>query len=90
MHAKTYGCDRDKIGVWHVIDSIRGGTRCRRRRNVGEKQGDHWELKDDSGSADGGDEPTKGELYEKAGQRDISGRSKMSKDELQKAVQKGS
>ena len=56
-------------------------------KNVAEKQGDHWELKDDSG--DGGNEPTKGELYEKARERGISGRSKMSKDELQKAVQKG-
>lgn len=60
-------------------------------KNVAEKQGDHWELKGDSGDAgDAGDEPTKGELYEKAKQRDVSGRSKMSKDELQKAVQKGS
>ncbi|HEV2057806.1 MAG TPA: ChaB family protein [Solirubrobacteraceae bacterium] len=60
-------------------------------KNVAEKQGDHWELKGDSGdSGDGGGEPTKGELYEKAKQRDISGRSKMSKDELQKAVQRGS
>ena len=58
-------------------------------KNVAEKQGDHWELKGDSGDG-GGDGPTKGELYEKARQRDISGRSKMSKDELQKAVQKGS
>lgn len=58
-------------------------------KNVAEKQGDHWELKDDAGSADGGDEPTKAELYEKAKQRDVSGRSKMSKDELQKAVQTG-
>lgn len=66
-------------------------------KNVAEKQGDHWELKgnsggsgDSGGSGGSGDEPAKDELYEKAKQRDIPGRSKMSKDELQKAVQKGS
>lgn len=52
-------------------------------KNVAEKHGDHWDLKDDSG-----DQPTKDELYEEAKQRDIAGRSNMSKDELQKAVDK--
>ena len=57
-------------------------------KNVAEKKGDHWELKDDSGGSGG--EPSKEELYEKAKEQDVEGRSKMSKDELQKAVGQGS
>lgn len=66
-------------------------------KNVAEKQGDHWELKGDSGDSGGsggaggsGDEPSKHELYEKAKDLGVEGRSKMSRDELQKAVDKGS
>ena len=57
-------------------------------KNVAEKKGDHWEVKEGSGGSD--DEPTKEELYEKAKQRDVPGRSQMSKDELKKAVQRSS
>lgn len=57
-------------------------------KNVAEKKGDHWEVKGGSGGSD--DEPTKEELYEKAKQRDVPGRSQMSKDELQKAVERSS
>lgn len=57
-------------------------------KNVAEKQGDHWEPKGESGDAD--DEPTKSELYEQAKDRDIPGRSEMSKDELKAAVDKAS
>ena len=56
-------------------------------KNVAEKQGDHWELKGESGDAD---EPTKSELYEQAKDRDVPGRSDMSKDELKAAVDKAS
>ena len=52
-------------------------------KNVAEKKGDHWEVKDADGSSSG---PTKDELYEKAKQQDVEGRSNMSKDELKKAV----
>lgn len=41
------------------------------------------------GSSDSGDEPTKAELYEKAKEQDIEGRSTMSKDELKQAVEGG-
>ncbi len=57
-------------------------------KNVAEKQGDHWELKDDSGGSR--DEPTKNELSEKAKDLDVAGRSKMSKDELEQAVEEAS
>src|SRR5438270_3602434 len=62
-------------------------------KNVAEKKGDHWELKDGKSSGSGGssgsgagssgssragqDGPTKQELYEKAQQQDIEGRSGM-------------
>src|SRR5215211_2778004 len=51
-------------------------------KNVAEKRGDRWEPKGAAG--DSGEEPTKGELYEKAKQLGISGRSNMSKEELEK------
>ncbi len=70
-------------------------------KNVAEKKGDHWELKEgegpsgsggsssgSGGSSSGGQ--TKQELYEKAQKLDIEGRSDMSKEELEKAVQRKS
>lgn len=60
-------------------------------KNVAEKKGDHWEVKGDgSGSGSSGEGTTKQELYEKAKELDISGRSKMSKDELERAIQRES
>jgi cation transport regulator ChaB len=79
-------------------------------KHVAEKQGDHWELKDEKGPSDpqaaqGGatarDRPrrsyggvdankTKAELLEDAREADISGRSKMNKDELADALRKHS
>jgi cation transport regulator ChaB len=56
-------------------------------KNVAEKEGDHWELKDGDGSSGG---PTKDELYEKAKELDVEGRSSMSKDELARAVDRAS
>ena len=65
-----------------------------------EKVGDHWEPKDHKGPSDsraageggetagGVDERghTKQELYERAKELDVSGRSKMNKHELAKAI----
>ncbi len=51
-----------------------------------------WTEDDNASGKPGGDgsgdegEPTKGELYEKAKDRDISGRSKMDKGELKSAI----
>ena len=75
-------------------------------KHTHEKVGDHWEPKDEWGPSDaqaeGGrdtDRPTAGgvdanaskkHLYELASRLDIEGRSKMSKDELVKALQKAS
>src|SRR3954451_319432 len=78
-------------------------------KHIAEKEGDHWELKDEKGPSDeqaaqGGsdarDRPkethggvdaqgnSKEELYERAKQLDIEGRSDMTKDELAKAIAK--
>ena len=77
-------------------------------KHVAEKQGDHWELKDEKGPSDpqaaqGGatarDRPrrsyggvdankTKAELLEDARAADISGRSRMTKDELADALRR--
>jgi cation transport regulator ChaB len=77
-------------------------------KHVAEKQGDHWELKDEKGPSDpqaakGGrearDSPSrtyggvdasksKEELYEDAKDAGVEGRSKMSKDELARAIQR--
>jgi cation transport regulator ChaB len=64
-------------------------------KNVAEKKGDHWELKGGKGGGSGSggsssDGPTRDELYEKAKELGIEGRSNMSKDELEKAVRKAS
>ena len=69
-------------------------------KQVAEKKGDHWELKDEPGPSDppgrGGNAggidttKTKGELLEDAKAANISGRSKMTKDELVEALQKHS
>jgi cation transport regulator ChaB len=77
-------------------------------KHVAEKQGDHWELKDEKGPSDpqaakGGREARdsdagtyggvdasrpKDELYEQAKEAGIDGRSKMSKDELARALKR--
>ncbi|WAP52114.1 ChaB family protein [Arthrobacter sp. ATA002] len=73
-------------------------------KHTHEKVGDHWEAKDESGPSDakaaggrgsGGDtaggvnaNATKEHLYGVASELDISGRSKMTKEELVDAIQK--
>ena len=75
-------------------------------KHTHEKVGDHWEEKEKKGPSDakaaegrsssketaGGVDAnaSKEHLYELAGKLDISGRSKMSKDELVEALQKAS
>jgi cation transport regulator ChaB len=75
-------------------------------KHTHEKVGDHWEKKEGSGPSDkqakGGKDtsrPTAGgvdanaskeHLYELAKKQDVPGRSKMTKDELVKALQKDS
>ena len=76
-------------------------------KHVAEKQGDHWELKDEPGPSDAQSEQTgrqardhpkpthggvdvegntKEELYERAKQADVQGRSDMTKEELADAL----
>jgi len=57
-------------------------------KNVAEKKGDHWNLKGEGEEGSSGELTTRHELYEKAKELDIEGRSAISKDELQKAVQR--
>ena len=79
-------------------------------KHVAEKQGDHWELKDEQGPSDeqsalsgraarvgrgeshGGINASKSKsnLYEDAKRAGIGGRSKMSKDELIRALERHS
>ncbi|HZE04051.1 MAG TPA: ChaB family protein [Solirubrobacteraceae bacterium] len=59
-------------------------------KNVAEKKGDHWEPKDGDGSGGSGGQTTKQELYDRAKELDIEGRSKMNKDELERAVKRES
>ena len=63
-------------------------------KQVAEKKGDHWELKDEPGPSDEAFDPkggidaskTKDELLEDAREADIEGRSDMTKDELVDAL----
>ncbi len=64
-------------------------------KQVAEKKGDRWELKDEPGASDEGfsdaaggvdKTKTKAELLEDAREADIPGRSKMDKDELVEAL----
>ena len=63
-------------------------------KQVAEKKGDHWELKDEPGPSDEAFDPkggidatkTKDELLEDAREADIEGRSTMTKDELVDAL----
>ncbi len=66
-------------------------------KQVAEKKGDHWELKDEPSASDEGFEDaaggvdkqkTKDELLADAREADIEGRSDMTKDELVEALQK--
>ncbi len=66
-------------------------------KQVAEKKGDHWELKDETGPSDEGfsdaaggvdRKKTKDELLADAREADIAGRSKMDKDELIEALEK--
>ncbi len=67
-------------------------------KQVAEKKGDHWELKDETGPSDrpgdtaGGVDTTKtkAELLEDARDANIEGRSKMDKDQLVDALEKHS
>ncbi len=68
-------------------------------KQVAEKKGDHWELKDETGPSDAGfgdtaggidKTKTKRELLDDAREADIAGRSKMDKEELVEALEKHS
>ena len=89
---ETYGGDEERAHrtAWASV------------KQVAEKKGDHWELKDEPGPSepDGSrDAPTHGgidatktkaELLEDAKAADIAGRSKMSKEELVDALEQHS
>lgn len=89
---ETYGGDEERAHrtAWSSV------------KQIAEKQGDHWELKDEPGPSEpdarrdapthGGIDATKtkAELLDDAKTADISGRSKMSKEELVDALEQHS
>lgn len=80
-------------GVQHHVDDEENETfpilRERAADELAELDPEELEAKveqNGSGGDGGGDEPTRDELYEKAKDQDVSGRSTMNKDELADAV----
>lgn len=59
-------------------------------KNAAERKGDHWELKGGGAGGSSSQGATKQELYEKTKELGIDGRSSMSKDELEKAIERNS
>ena len=98
--AKTFDSAREEYGDGERA----ARTAYAALKHTHEKVGDHWEAKDEAGPSDAraeGGRGSKGEtaggvdanaskehLYEIASKLDISGRSKMTKDELVDAIQK--
>ena len=99
-YAKTLAAAESEYGVGERASR----TAYSSLKHSYEKVGDHWEAKEERGPSDphaeegiGSTQPTAGgvdanaskeHLYQRAQELDIKGRSKMSKDELVKALQK--
>ncbi len=92
---RTYAKTLDSAEETYDSDERAARTAWSAVKQVAEKKGDHWELKDEPSASDEGFEDTAGgvdkkktkaELLEDAREADIPGRSKMDKDELVEAL----
>ena len=92
---RTYAKTLDSAEETYDSDERAARTAWSAVKQVAEKKGDHWELKDQPSPSDEGFEDTAGgvdkkkskqELLEDAREADIPGRSKMDKDELVEAL----
>ena len=97
MVQRTYAKTLDSAEEQYDSDERAARTAWSAVKQVAEKKGDNWELKDEPspsdvgfGDAAGGVDrkKTKAELLEDAREADIEGRSKMDKDELVEALDK--
>jgi cation transport regulator ChaB len=94
---RTYAKTLDSAEETYDDESRAARTAWASVKQVAEKKGDHWELKDETGASDEGfgdaaggvdKSKTKEELLADAREADVPGRSKMSKDELVEALRK--
>ena len=92
---RTYAKTLDSAEDTYDRDERAARTAWSAVKQVAEKKGDRWELKDEPSPSDEGfgdtaggvdRQKTKAELMEDAREADIRGRSKMDKDELVEAL----
>ena len=92
---RTYAKTLDSAEDTYDSDERAARTAWSSVKQVAEKKGDHWELKDEPSPSDEGfsdtaggvdRQKTKAELMEDAREADIRGRSKIDKDELVEAL----
>jgi len=92
--ARTYAKTLDSAEEQYDSEERAHRTAWSAVKQVAEKKGDHWELKDEPGASDEAFDPkggidatkTKEELLDDAREADIEGRSDMTKDELVDAL----
>src|SRR5829696_6601293 len=91
---RTYAKTLDSAEETYDTDERAARTAWSAVKQVAEKKGDHWDLKDEPSASDEGfsdaaggvdRQKAKAELLEDAREADIPGRSKMDKDELVEA-----
>ncbi len=94
---RTFAKTLDSAEETYDSDERAARTAWSAVKQVAEKKGDHWELKEETGPSDAGFEDTAGgvdktktkaELLEDARAADIPGRSRMDKDELVDALER--
>ncbi len=92
---RTFAKTLDSAEETYDSDERAARTAWSAVKQVAEKKGDHWELKDEAGASDEGfsdaaggvdKSKTKADLLADAREADIPGRSKMDKDELVEAL----